>query len=89
MIRVDLEARTIRASIRDLAAPPDDDVNDDGAGPADDFVNENVGWFGTNSSIIYKTVDGGDTWTSYPTPSKNSLPRPWPPARAPMPETPA
>ncbi|MCB2204750.1 S8 family serine peptidase [bacterium] len=38
-----------------------------------DFVNENVGWFGTNSSIIYKTVDGGETWTSYPTPSKNSI----------------
>ncbi|MDT8322859.1 MAG: S8 family serine peptidase [Bacteroidota bacterium] len=38
-----------------------------------DFVNENVGWFGTNSSIIYKTVDGGNTWTSHPTPSKNSI----------------
>lgn len=37
-----------------------------------DVVGDNV-WFGTNSSIIYRSTDRGQTWTSYPTPSKNSL----------------
>jgi len=38
-----------------------------------DFIDNNIGWFGTNNSKIYKTVDGGATWTSYATPSKNSI----------------
>jgi hypothetical protein len=28
------------------------------------WLNSTTGWFGTNSSKIYKTVDGGATWTS-------------------------
>ncbi len=30
-------------------------------------------WFGTNNFKIYKSVDRGQTWVSYPTPGKNSI----------------
>jgi photosystem II stability/assembly factor-like uncharacterized protein len=30
------------------------------------FVNESTGFIGTNSEIIYKTLDGGYTWTELP-----------------------
>lgn len=30
-------------------------------------------WFGTNNSKIYRSSDRGQTWTSYATPSKNSM----------------
>ncbi|PLX32275.1 MAG: hypothetical protein C0600_03330 [Ignavibacteria bacterium] len=36
-----------------------------------DFIGDH-GWFGTNSSIIYRTTDRGQNWQSYPVPSKNA-----------------
>ncbi len=30
-------------------------------------------WFGTNNSKIYRSVDRGATWSSFPTPSKHSV----------------
>lgn len=46
--------------------------NEAGWNNAYDFIG-NTGWFGTNNSKIYKTTDRGATWTSYPTPSVNSV----------------
>jgi len=37
-----------------------------------DVVGDNV-WFGTNSGIIYRSTDRGQTWTSHTTPSRNSV----------------
>lgn len=38
------------------------------------FVNENTGFIGTNSEIIYKTIDGGYNWTELPiTPNNNII----------------
>jgi subtilase family protein/type IX secretion system substrate protein len=37
-----------------------------------DVVGDMV-WFGTNVSKIYKSLDRGMTWTSYPLPAKNSV----------------
>jgi photosystem II stability/assembly factor-like uncharacterized protein len=33
-----------------------------------DFIDENVGLMGGSSGLILKTVDGGDTWATIPTP---------------------
>lgn len=37
-----------------------------------DVFEDNV-WFGTNSGIIYRSTDRGQTWASHPTPSRNSV----------------
>ena len=37
------------------------------------FVNENTGFIGTNSKFIYKTIDGGYTWTGLPIARNNYI----------------
>ena len=36
-----------------------------------EFIGD-VGYFGTNNSVLYKTVDRGENWTPLPVPNKNS-----------------
>lgn len=31
-----------------------------------DFINENIGFAGSLDSLMFRTTDGGDTWTQYP-----------------------
>lgn len=31
-----------------------------------DFINETIGFAGTLDSLVFRTTDGGDTWTQYP-----------------------
>ncbi len=55
-----------------VATPISAPTGEAGWNNAYDFIGD-TGWFGTNNSRIYKTMDRGETWTSYPTPSRHSV----------------